>query len=123
MDYMLDTLNIDEIRKWSSILPLAGVTSNPSIAKLEGGVPFFDRIREVRSIIGDGASLHVQVIAQDCEGMIKDAMRIRQECGVETYIKVPVTKEGLSAIKKTQRRWLQGYSNSYLYSNPRLTGH
>lgn len=36
MEYMLDTLNIEDIKKWSKILPLAGVTSNPSIAKKEG---------------------------------------------------------------------------------------
>ena len=29
MEFMLDTLNLDEIKKWSEILPLAGVTSNP----------------------------------------------------------------------------------------------
>lgn len=33
MEFMLDTLNLDEIKKWSEILPLAGVTSNPTIAK------------------------------------------------------------------------------------------
>lgn len=36
MEFMLDTLNLDEIKKWSEILPLAGVTSNPTIAKKRG---------------------------------------------------------------------------------------
>ncbi|VPV11737.1 putative glutamine transport system permease protein [Streptococcus pneumoniae] len=38
MEFMLDTLNLDEIKKWSEILPLAGVTSNPTIAKREGSI-------------------------------------------------------------------------------------
>lgn len=41
MEFMLDTLNLDEIKKWSEILPLAGVTSNPTIAKREGSINFF----------------------------------------------------------------------------------
>lgn len=100
MDYMLDSLNLEAIKKWHRILPLAGLTSNPSIAKLEGGVPFFEQIRQVRHIIGDSVSIHVQVIARDCQGILDDAIRIVQECGSNTYIKVPVTTEGLAAIKK-----------------------
>lgn len=45
MEYMLDTLDLDAIKKWHRILPLAGVTSNPSIAKKEGDIDFFERIR------------------------------------------------------------------------------
>lgn len=40
MEFMLDTLNLDEIKKWSEILPLSGVTSNPTIAKREGSINF-----------------------------------------------------------------------------------
>lgn len=96
---MLDTLNIEDIKKWSKILPLAGVTSNPSIAKKEGPIDFFKRIQEVREIIGDKASIHVQVIAQDYEGILKDARAIREACGDNSYVKVPVTADGLAAIK------------------------
>ncbi|MGT2807221.1 fructose-6-phosphate aldolase [Streptococcus iniae] len=99
MEYMLDTLNIEDIKKWSKILPLAGVTSNPSIAKKEGQIDFFKRIQEVREIIGDKASIHVQVIAQDYEGILKDARAIREACGDNSYVKVPVTADGLAAIK------------------------
>lgn len=99
MEYMLDTLNVEDIKKWSAILPLAGVTSNPTIAKKEGDIDFFERIKEVRSIIGEEASIHVQVVAQDYDGILKDAARIREYCGDSIYIKVPVTKEGLAAMK------------------------
>ncbi len=33
MKFMLDTVNLDKIRYYQSVLPLAGVTSNPSIIK------------------------------------------------------------------------------------------
>lgn len=99
MEYMLDTLNLEAIKKWSKILPLAGVTSNPTIAKAEGQIDFFERIKEVRSIIGDKASIHVQVVAKDYEGILKDAAEIRRQAGDSIFVKVPVTTDGLSAIK------------------------
>ncbi|OFL59833.1 fructose-6-phosphate aldolase [Streptococcus sp. HMSC061D01] len=99
MEFMLDTLNIEEIRKWSQILPLAGVTSNPTIAKKEGEIDFFERIKTVREMIGPVPSIHVQVVAKDYEGIIKDAEKIRINCGENIYIKVPVTEAGLAAIK------------------------
>ena len=99
MEFMLDTLNLEEIKKWSEVLPLAGVTSNPTIAKKEGKIDFFERIRAVREIIGEGPSIHVQVVAKDYEGILKDAAEIRKKCGDAVYIKVPVTPAGLAAIK------------------------
>ena len=36
MEFMLDTINLEAIRKYQKILPLAGVTSNPSIVKQAG---------------------------------------------------------------------------------------
>ncbi|MBJ8349304.1 fructose-6-phosphate aldolase [Streptococcus zalophi] len=99
MEFMLDSLNLEAIKKWNRILPLAGVTSNPSIAKKEGEFDFFKRIKDVRSIIGEKASIHVQVIAQDYEGILKDAAEIRRQCGENIFVKVPVTTEGLAAIK------------------------
>ncbi|CFQ86862.1 TPA: fructose-6-phosphate aldolase [Streptococcus agalactiae] len=99
MEFLLDTLNLEAIKKWHYILPLAGVTSNPTIAKKEGDIHFFQRIRDVRKIIGREASLHVQVVAKDYQGILDDAAKIRQETDDDIYIKVPVTPDGLAAIK------------------------
>lgn len=71
MEFMLDTLNVEEIKKWSQVLPLAGVTSNPTIAKKEGEIDFFKRIQEVREIIEEAPSIHIQVVAKDYQGILK----------------------------------------------------
>ncbi|HFI0149695.1 TPA: fructose-6-phosphate aldolase [Streptococcus suis] len=99
MEFMLDTLNIEEIKKWSAILPLAGITSNPTIAKKEGNIDFFERLRAIREIVGPGPSLHVQVVAKDCEAILADAKKIRELAPDNVYIKVPVTPDGLAAMK------------------------
>ncbi|MCI8561431.1 MAG: fructose-6-phosphate aldolase [Dorea sp.] len=100
MKYLLDTANLNAIRKYYEIFPISGVTSNPSIVKKEGKVDFFAHMNEIRSIIGRDKSLHIQVTALDTEGMLKDADRILNDVDKDVYIKVPVTMEGIKAIKK-----------------------
>lgn len=99
MKYLLDTANLDNIRRYTEIFPIAGVTSNPSIVKKEGKIDFFAHMNEIRSIIGAEKSLHIQVTALDTEGMLKDADRILTEIDKDVYIKIPVTMEGIKAIK------------------------
>lgn len=99
MEFMLDTANLQEIETYSQIAPIAGVTSNPSIVKKEGQIDFFAHMKKIRGIIGTERSLHVQVVATDYAGMMKDAETILEKIDDQVYIKVPVTTEGLKVIK------------------------
>ena len=99
MKYLLDTANLEAIRKYTEYFPVAGVTSNPSIVKREGNIDFFAHMRNIRRVIGKESSLHIQVVAEDAEGMIQDAKRILKEVDEDVYIKVPVTMEGMKAIR------------------------
>ncbi len=107
MKYLLDTANLEAIRKYNEIFPIAGVTSNPSIVKNEGKIDFFSHMNEIRSIIGRDKSLHIQVTALDTEGMLKDADRILNAVDKDVYIKVPVTMEGIHAIKKLKAQGIR----------------
>lgn len=100
MRYLLDTANLDAIRRYTEYFPVVGVTSNPTIVKREGNIDFFAHMRNIRRIIGKENSLHIQVIAEEAEGMILDAKRILKEVDEEVYIKVPVTMEGMKAIRQ-----------------------
>ncbi|MDR1568122.1 MAG: fructose-6-phosphate aldolase [Streptococcaceae bacterium] len=104
MEFMLDTANIKDITKFVEALPIAGITSNPSIIKNEGKIEFFSHMKEIRKIIGAKKSLHVQVVATSYEGMIKDAETILNKIDKEVYIKVPVNEVGLRVIKELKRR-------------------
>ena len=103
MKYLLDTANLAEIRELSEYLPIAGVTSNPTIVKAEGAVPFFAHMREIRSIIGQ-PSLHIQVTAQDYAGMMRDAEAIFRHVDENVYVKVPVDFAGVKVIKALKRQ-------------------
>ncbi|WP_159723209.1 fructose-6-phosphate aldolase [Enterococcus sp. CSURQ0835] len=104
MEFMLDTANLAEIEKYVGILPIAGVTSNPSIVKKEGKVDFFEHMKKIRSLIGERHSLHVQVVADDYEGMLQDAETILAKIDQKVFIKVPVTEVGLKVIKELKHR-------------------
>lgn len=104
MKYLIDSANLDEIRALSEYLPIAGVTGNPSIVKKEGSVPFFAHMREIRSIIGNLRSLHIQVTATDYDGMMRDAEAVFRHVDEKVFIKVPVDFEGVKVIKALRRQ-------------------
>ena len=104
MKYLLDTANLDEIRELSEYLPIAGVTSNPTIVKREGAVPFFAHMREIRTIIGSLRPLHIQVTARDYDGMMRDAEAVFRHVDEKVFIKVPVDFAGVKVIKALKRQ-------------------
>lgn len=104
MEFLLDTANLTDIRQYNQTLPIAGVTSNPSIIKKEGKIDFFNHMKKIREIIGTDKTLHVQVIAEDYEGMIKDAEAILAKIDQQAYIKVPTTEAGIQVMKELKRR-------------------
>lgn len=100
MELMLDSADLSAIKKYKEILPISGVTTNPSIVKKVGRVDFVKQMQEIRQVIGSEKSLHIQVVAQDYEGILKDAEAILKRVDDSAYIKIPVTENGLKAIKK-----------------------
>ena len=104
MKYLLDTANLDEIRELCEYLPIAGVTSNPSIVKKEGAIPFFAHMREIRSIIGNVRPLHIQVTATDYDGMMRDVEAVFRHVDEKVYIKVPIDFAGVKVIKTLKRQ-------------------
>nr|WP_207717932.1 fructose-6-phosphate aldolase [Clostridium beijerinckii] len=95
---IIDDVNIEKIKDVFSIFPIDGVTSNPSILYKYGKQPY-EILREIREFIGENSELHVQVISESSEGMLKEAHKIIKELGKNTYVKIPVTREGLKVIK------------------------
>lgn len=99
MKLLIDHADIEKIKRVYAYYPIDGVTTNPTILAAGGRQPY-DILKEIRSFIGDDADLHVQVVAKDTEGMIKDARRITDELGKNTYVKIPSVPEGFAAMQK-----------------------
>lgn len=98
MEILLDTANLEKIKKYNDIYDITGVTSNPTIISREKG-EFFTILCGIRKIIGDKKQLHVQVTADNCEEMLKEAETIVKRLGKDTYIKVPTNEVGIKTMK------------------------
>ncbi|MFT9098048.1 fructose-6-phosphate aldolase [Liquorilactobacillus sp.] len=103
MEFLLDTIDLDCIEKYTKALPVAGVTSNPSIVKKQGKIDFFNHMKQIRQIIGPSATLHIQLVGQTISEMLADAQTIFEQVGPETYVKVPTTLIGLEVIKRLKQ--------------------
>lgn len=99
MEFIVDTVNLEEIKDAVEHMPIVGVTSNPSIVKQTNPENFFEHMRKIREIIGMERSLHLQVISKNSDEMVAEAHRILKEIDDQVYIKVPVSYEGIKAIK------------------------
>lgn len=98
MEFLFDSANLEELKKYSEIFPITGVTSNPSILKAEGNVNLFDHMREVRKIISMDKTLHIQVVAEDVQGILNEAHAILNHVDEKVYIKIPTNEAGLNAM-------------------------
>ncbi|WP_315078070.1 fructose-6-phosphate aldolase [uncultured Clostridium sp.] len=98
MIYILDTANLQEIKRAYEFYPMEGVTTNPSIISKEKE-DFIKILKNIREIIGNDSMLHAQILSLKAEAMIEEAKYIAEQVGGNIYIKIPVTPDGIKAIK------------------------
>jgi TalC/MipB family fructose-6-phosphate aldolase len=107
IEFMLDTANLEAIARCVDLFPIAGVTSNPSILEKEGKIDFFPHLRKIRELIGPDRSLHVQTVAEDAHGIIKEAETILKKIDDRVFIKIPSTEEGFKAMGYLRKRGIR----------------
>lgn len=95
MKFFIDTANIDEIKEINEWGIICGVTTNPSLIAKEGR-DFKEVVREIANIV-DGP-ISAEVISLEKEGMLKEAREL-VKIHPNIVIKIPMTKEGLKAVK------------------------
>lgn len=95
MKLFIDTANVKEIREVNEWGVICGVTTNPSLIAKEGR-DFVEVVKEITSIV-DGP-ISAEVISLEHEGMIKEARELAK-IHKNIVVKVPMTAEGLKAVK------------------------
>ena len=65
---LIDHANVDSIAKTLEYLPIDGVTTNPTILYREGKEPL-EVLHAIKSVLPDGAQLHVQIVSQRADDM------------------------------------------------------
>ena len=95
MKIFVDTANIKEIEELVSWGIIEGATTNPTLISREEGDPE-DIIKKICELVKGPVS--AEVVSQDAEGMIKEARELAK-IDKHVVIKIPMTVEGLKAIK------------------------
>lgn len=98
MQYILDTADVNFIKKAVDLYPIAGVTTNPTIIAKEKK-DFKEIIQGIREVIGQDLMLHVQCLSLKAEGIVKEALYINELAKGNVYVKIPVIPEGIKAMK------------------------
>ena len=96
MKFFIDTANPDEIKRAYEMGVIDGVTTNPTLISKEKK-DFESLIEEICKII-KGLPISLEVLSLNSEGMIGEARRLSR-MGENIVVKIPMTTEGLKAIK------------------------
>lgn len=97
MKFFIDTANVEDIRKANDTGVICGVTTNPSLIAKEGR-DFNEVLKEITSIVDGPISGEVKATTVDAEGMIAEGREIAK-LHPNMVVKIPMTVEGLKAIK------------------------
>lgn len=116
MKFFIDTANVQEIREAASMGILDGVTTNPSLLCKESGEPR-TILKEICSIVNGPVS--AEVVALDREGMVREALDL-SKLHSNIVIKVPLTKEGIKAIKELREKGVHTNATLVFSSNQAL---
>ena len=100
MKIFVDTADLDEIRELASWGIIDGATTNPTLVA-KSGRPFKEVVSEIFKIVNGPISL--EVVSEKSDGMVKEAKNlvstIPQKYRKNATIKIPMTAEGLKAVK------------------------
>ncbi|WP_417915832.1 fructose-6-phosphate aldolase [Candidatus Electronema sp. JC] len=96
MKFFIDTANIEEIKKGLELGMVDGVTTNPSLISKEQR-PFNEILADICALV-DGP-ISAEVISLDADGMVAEGRELAK-LHKNIVIKVPMTAEGLKAVKR-----------------------
>jgi len=93
--FFIDTADVNEIKEALEMGMVDGVTTNPTLIS-KTGRPFMEVAREIVKLVPGPVSL--EVVSLDTQGMVDEA-RYLAKLGDNVVIKIPMTVEGLKAVK------------------------
>ncbi len=95
----IDTANVQEIKDAAELGVISGVTTNPSLIAREGR-DFVAVVREITTLI-DGP-ISAEAISIEAGPMVEEA-RVLADIHENIVVKIPMTAEGLKAVKVLSR--------------------
>lgn len=115
MKLVIDTANAKEIKRLCEILNVWGVTTNPTIITRENK-PFEEVIKEIDAVLNEEQVLFIQVVSTDYKSMVEEGRYIAS-LRKNTAVKIPVTADGLKAIKTLHQEGIKILATAILNAN------
>lgn len=95
---LIDSADIKKAKEIEKYYTIAGITTNPTLlSKIEGSLE--DKLKELKEFTYGKYEVHIQTTESEVEKIVEEAKKLRDYFGESFYIKIPVTKAGLEAIK------------------------
>jgi transaldolase len=95
MEFFLDTADIAEIKAGVEMGLVDGITTNPSLVA-KTGRDFDTVVREIFRVVK--GPINLEVVGMKADEMLREA-KVLLKYGPNTVIKVPMTPEGLKAVR------------------------
>ena len=106
MKILIDSADVEKIKEISKYREITGITTNPTIlSKVEGDIK--NILKELKEFTYGKYEIHIQTTESEVEGILSEARVLRKFFGETFYIKIPVTKAGLEAIKLCSREGIK----------------
>ena len=108
MKLLLDTLDLEQIRKFSKLGILSGVTTNPTFSKRFGMKDDIDTIEKVSDQLGGKGEIFVEAFGHESSEIEDNAVKIDEKSDYDDLIfKVPFT-EGIGEDNiQLETKWFQ----------------
>ena len=103
MKFFIDTANVEEIKKAWQLGVIDGVTTNPSLLAKEGKEPL-SVLKKICEIVDGPVS--AEAVSLNFDQMVKEAFEL-SKIHPNIVIKIPMTEEGLKAVKKLSQEGIK----------------
>ena len=102
MELIIDSSSIEQIKELNDLLTITGVTTNPTILT-KSGREAMDVVKDLCEVLSEDQLLFIQTVQTSFEGIMEEAKMISSIRNKNMYVKIPVTHEGLRAIKECKK--------------------
>ena len=102
MELIIDSSNIEQIKELNELLTITGVTTNPTILT-KSNREAMDVVKDLCEVLSEDQLLFIQTVQTSFEGIMEEAKMISSIRKKNMYVKIPVTHEGLRAIKECKK--------------------
>lgn len=102
MELIIDSSNMKQIKELNDLLTITGVTTNPTILT-KSDREAMDVVKDLCEVLSEDQLLFIQTVQTSFEGIMEEAKMISSIRNKNMYVKIPVTHEGLRAIKECKK--------------------